>query len=147
MYSYKSASVIRDIYWSVEIEANARYIIQISTWSRNTIRRKHYARDSLCCACLVIPYIPYRIDIFTVCPAVCPGAHKRKHQSSTSLVFVRGIHRWPVESNDLVTYTFIIASLAIAPKHYNDVIRSAMAYQITSPTVVYSTVYSDADQR
>ena len=26
------------------------------------------------------------------------GAHQRKHQSSVSLAFVRGIHRWPVNS-------------------------------------------------
>ena len=31
--------------------------------------------------------------------------------------------------------------------HYIDVIMTTMASQITSPTVVYSTVYSDADQR
>ena len=30
---------------------------------------------------------------------------------------------------------------------YNDVIRSTMAFQITSFTIVYSTVYSSADQR
>ena len=31
--------------------------------------------------------------------------------------------------------------------HYNDVIMSLTASQITSPMLVYSTVYSDADQR
>ena len=31
--------------------------------------------------------------------------------------------------------------------HYNDVIMGAMAPQITSLTIVYSTVYSDTDQR
>ena len=31
--------------------------------------------------------------------------------------------------------------------HYNDVIITTIASQITSLTVVYSTVYSDADQR
>ena len=31
--------------------------------------------------------------------------------------------------------------------HYCEVIMGAMAYQITSLTIVYSTVYSDADQR
>ena len=31
--------------------------------------------------------------------------------------------------------------------HYNDVIIGAKASQITSLTIVYSTVYSDADQR
>ena len=29
---------------------------------------------------------------------VYSGADKRKHQSSASLAFVRGIHRWPVNS-------------------------------------------------
>ena len=29
---------------------------------------------------------------------VCSGADQRKNQSSASLVFVRGIHRWPVNS-------------------------------------------------
>ena len=32
-------------------------------------------------------------------------------------------------------------------KHYNDVIMGARASQITSLTIVYSAVYSDADQR
>ena len=31
--------------------------------------------------------------------------------------------------------------------HYNDVTMGMMASQITSLTIVYSTVYSDADQR
>ena len=29
---------------------------------------------------------------------VCSGVDQRKHQSSASLVFVRRLHRWPVES-------------------------------------------------
>ena len=29
---------------------------------------------------------------------VCSGADQRKHQSSASLAFARGIHRWPVNS-------------------------------------------------
>ena len=35
----------------------------------------------------------------------------------------------------------------IAYIHYNDVTMDAIASQITSLTIVYSTVYSDADQR
>ena len=35
---------------------------------------------------------------------------------------------------------------AITP-HYNDVIMGAIAFQITSLTIVYSIIYSDADQR
>ena len=33
-----------------------------------------------------------------VCLVVCSGTDQRKHQSSASLAFVRGIHWWPVDS-------------------------------------------------
>ena len=36
--------------------------------------------------------------ILIVCSIVCSGTDQRKHQSAASLAFVRGIHRWPVES-------------------------------------------------
>ena len=40
-----------------------------------------------------------QITSFTiVCLTVYPGADHRKHQNSASLAFVRGIHRWPVNS-------------------------------------------------
>ena len=38
-------------------------------------------------------------------------------------------------------------TIAFVFVHYNDVIMGAMASQITSLTIVYSTVYSGADQR
>ena len=37
-----------------------------------------------------------RVSIFY--STVCSGTDKKNHQSSTSLAFVRGIHRWPVNS-------------------------------------------------
>ena len=36
--------------------------------------------------------------VSVVCLIVCSGADQRKHKSSASLTFVRGIHRWPVNS-------------------------------------------------
>ena len=39
----------------------------------------------------------WRLDCSVVCQAVCSGVNQRKHQSSASLAFVRGIHRWPVD--------------------------------------------------
>ena len=41
---------------------------------------------------------------------------------------------------------FYVQTLTI-PSHYSDVIMGAIASQITSLTIVYSNVYSDADQR
>ena len=46
----------------------------------------------------------------------------------------------------IYTYIYMI-SCYIAPRYYRDVIMGAIASQITSLTIVYSTVYSDADQR
>ena len=37
-------------------------------------------------------------SITTVYSIVCSGTNQRKYQSSVSLAFVRGIHRWPVNS-------------------------------------------------
>ena len=37
-------------------------------------------------------------DVYNVYSTVGSGADQRKHQSSASLAFVRGIHRWPVNS-------------------------------------------------
>ena len=38
------------------------------------------------------------IGVLIVCLDVCSGSDQRKHQSSASLTFMRGIHRWPVIS-------------------------------------------------
>ena len=37
-------------------------------------------------------------SVWIVCSAICSGADQRKHQSSASLAFVRGLHRGPVNS-------------------------------------------------
>ena len=41
----------------------------------------------------------------------------------------------------------LLCHRVLSNHHYNDVIMGEIASQITSPTSVYSTVYSDADQR
>ena len=33
-----------------------------------------------------------------VCLTACPGTDQRTHQTSASVAFLRGIHRWPVDS-------------------------------------------------
>ena len=38
------------------------------------------------------------IGVSIVSSIVCPGVDERRHQSSASLAFVRGIHRWPTDS-------------------------------------------------
>ena len=64
-----------------------------------------------------------------VCSTVCSGADQRKHQISASLAFVRGIHRWPVNSphkgpikrkmfpfdDVIMTYTCIIQDVPSEP--------------------------------
>ena len=61
---------------------------------------------------------------------------KNAHNSSESQGVVhRNLSQRPSKRSHLRSY------------HYNDVKMSAMASQITSLTIVYSTVYSDTDQR
>ena len=107
-----------------------------------------------------------------VCSAVCSGADQRKIQSPASLASVRWIHRWPVDSphkgpvtrkmfpfDDIImdrwfpyekrlrtpAVIFQITKIALTD-HYDDVIMDSIASQITSLTIVYSTVHSGADQ-
>ena len=47
----------------------------------------------------------------------------------------------------LMSWPISIRSFAIVVQNYHDVIMGAMASQITSLTIVYSTVYSSADRR
>ena len=149
---------------------------------------------------------PQITGIRTVCLAVCSCTHQRKHQSSASLAFVRGIHRSPVDSHhkgqvtrtmfpfddvtmrptcwivilQIVNHVFDWSVLRITGHnewwqsqvsvywriwnkascfktgkrfphhwsfHYNDVIMSVMASQITGVSIAYSTVWSGVDQR
>ena len=45
------------------------------------------------------------------------------------------------------SWTGSVRALMDGVRHYSDVILSAIASQITSLTIIYSTVYSGADQR
>ena len=64
-------------------------------------------------------------------------------------------HRFEHENNgeiirhrQILTYTQnCVWCYECALYHYNDVIMGAIASQITSLTIVYSTIYSDEDQR
>ena len=59
--------------------------------------------------------------------------------------------RWPLKQSTMSasapTWTTGCGPWATHKKHYDDVIMTMMAAQITSLTVVYSTVYSDTNQR
>ena len=69
------------------------------------------------------------------CATVCSGADQRKHQSSASLAFVRGIHRWPVDSPhkgpvtwkmfplyDVIMHRIYkdVSAIYIIPPHWHD---------------------------
>ena len=49
-------------------------------------------------------------------------------------------------NNDIYFHVGTV-DITVDATHYDDVIMGAMAFQITSLTIVYSTVNSDADQR
>ena len=84
-----------------------------NTWL--TLQWRHYERDGVS--------NHRRLDFVYL--TRCSGADQRKHQSSASLVFVRGIHRWPVNSphkgsvtrkmfpfDDVIMYTQVISWLS-----------------------------------
>ena len=59
---------------------------------------------------------------------VCSGADQRKHQSSASLAFVRGIHRWPVNSphkepvtRKTLSFDYVLMNKDMSFKQYRNV--------------------------
>ena len=62
-------------------------------WPRYSTFRAHNYNDVIMSA-----MASQIISLTIVYPIVYSGADQRKHQSSASLAFVRGIHRWPVNS-------------------------------------------------
>ena len=84
-------------------------------WCNGTVwiaRYNHYGRSRIDCIgyWLALSVLNHYSDVIMgvkasqindfsiVYSTVCSGADCRKHQSSASLIFMRGIHRWPVNS-------------------------------------------------
>ena len=69
-------------------------------------------------------------SLMIVYSTIYSGSDQRKHQSSASLAFMRGIHRWPVNSphkgpvtqkmflfDDIIIYELLLLEEAIKPWH------------------------------
>ena len=63
----------------------------------------------------------------------------------SGMVTNRNRHNWPGDFSVLLLRSCL--DTVLTKTHYNDVTMGTIASQITSLTIVYSTVYSDADQR
>ena len=70
------------------------------------------------------------ISLTIVYSSVYSGADQRKHQSSASLAFVRGIHRWPVNSSQKRPVTGKMCP-------FDDVIVAAEGFAGFSVALVY----------
>ena len=57
------------------------------------------------------------------------------------------VNESPIKIHKFCSDLNVLPLLCVHRNHYSDVIMGAMVSQITSLTIVYSTIYSDADQR
>ena len=84
--------------------------------------------------------------ISMVCSVVCFGADQGKHQSSASLAFMRGIHRWPVNSphkgpvmqkmfpiDDVVMNRSLHLNHSLSPNKYQIILIVAFLLKYTLP--------------
>ena len=67
-------------------------IIRTCTHTTRTYIALHHSDDIMSAMASQIT------GVSIVYSTVCSGAGQRKHQSSASLAFVKGLHRWPVNS-------------------------------------------------
>ena len=80
------------------------------------------------------------LDISMLIPCACTVRSKMQMSADSALnlvVFTTALLHKMIQSRQLALLTY----------HYDDVIMSALASQITSLMIVYSAVYSDVDQR
>ena len=101
------------------------------TWSIKMVTDDLVTRGARASAVIVLSYFPWNIPV---------SVPERLSFEDIDFQWVRKCifaYRW------LATYT--TDSLCLV--HYNDVIMDSMASQITSLTIVYSAIYSGADQR
>ena len=76
-----------ELYGYLTTWEGTRMIARVTSW-----HRYHYGD-------VIMSARAYHITSLTIVHStVYSGADQRKHQSSASLIFVRGIHRWPVNS-------------------------------------------------
>ena len=79
-----------ELVWSSSCIIYHLFILSIS-WAHQYLGRKFHYSD------VIMTAMASQITNFTIdYPSVYSSADQRKYQSSASLAFVRGIHRWPV---------------------------------------------------
>ena len=80
-----------------------------------------------------------------VCSTVCSGVDQRIHQNSASLAFVRGIHRWPVDSpyKGPVTRKCFHLMASSWPKAFShhDIIKMYVSYSTRYKTNLVCCIY------
>ena len=146
--------------------------VQMCHWFNITVEAMLGACWWWCCCCWLPHYgdvtmgaIASQITSLTIVYSIVySDADQRKHQSSASLAFVQGIHRGPVNSphkwpvtRKMFPFDDVIMRLGVPGMqwrsrgaktlNYSDVTMGMMASPITSLKLVYSTVYSGADER
>ena len=66
--------------------------LAVISWTNHLMNQHHYSDV------IMIAMVSQITGVVMVFSTVCWGADQRKHQSSASLAFVRGMHWWPVYS-------------------------------------------------
>ena len=77
------------------------------------------------------------IGVSMVCSTVCSSAEQRKHQSSASLAFVRGIHRWPVNfphkgpvTRKIFPFDDVFMKITDNPRHSEENMTNFFQYKL-----------------
>ena len=89
----------------------------------------HYSSIIMCAMAFQIT------GVSTACLPVCSGENQRKHQSSASLAFVKGNHRWPVVSRHKGPVTWNMFPLDDVMKYC----RTVYCFVLCRLSVVYDS--------
>ena len=116
------------------------------SWYFNTVSLVTYRRQGIVPDCILWPKHWPGIDLW----AFTKGTTSISSTQTNSInwtVRPSALFRKPTSNQIVVGHFLNVLNWAKSVSHYNDAIMSAMTSQITTLTIVYSTVYSGADQR
>ena len=110
-----------------------KYLFPNYGYNHLSMPRHVLLRTSVTCVSNATLLINFRLPLFHISPAIAG-------LGEGSVVIARAIYETYIKNRYLEHFQWNLT-------HYNDVIMGTMASQITSLTIVYSTVYSGADHR
>ena len=131
---FVQSRAVNDIMYTIQIDLAIRMIVLDEPHSKKLECKMSYIA--------IVPNWYFRYH-----PIIPQQNIKNSKNCWRNVEFDHTSYWWYTQMTDTLWLIIVIYTSSHKGRHYNDVIMGAIAYQITSPTIVYSTIYSGSDKK